>query len=378
MVAFARNLPGRIAWPTAFAYGMSVVGVAIATLLTYYVPPLHEAPTDLYFAVLAVTAWKFGRGPAILVTVLSTLAVDYFIIPPIFSILFDIADITRFAIFAFVALLVCYLQDSYRAVAIRLQHANDELEQRVRERTAALATANQSLMIEVRERQATEGALLESEAKLRNALDSAEFSIKEKEVLNRELNHRVKNNLQIINSLLSIQASRLKDSGNREILKECQHRVRAIALVHQRLCSTTNLAQIDLAAYFRQLVQELFRSYFVGTGKVTPRINVDETAMNIDRLIPCALIVNELVCNAFKYAFPQGQLGEVRVEVHRQNGDICLSVADDGVGFSPDADACRDRVGLQIVQALVEQLSGTIQWENGRGTSAKIIFPIMN
>src|SRR5436190_10471681 len=245
MVAFARNLPGRIAWPTEFAYGMSVVGVAIATLLTYYVPPLHEAPTDLYFAVLAVTAWKFGRGPAILVTVLSTLAVDYFIIPPIFSILFDIADITRFAIFAFVALLVCYLQDSYRAVAIRLQHANDELEQRVRERTAALATANQSLMIEVRERQATEGALLESEAKLRNALDSAEFSIKEKEVLNRELNHRVKNNLQIINSLLSIQASRLKDSGNREILKECQHRVRAIALVHQRLCSTTNLAQID-------------------------------------------------------------------------------------------------------------------------------------
>ena len=157
MVAFARNLQGSFAWSTAFAYGMSVVGVGIATLLTYYVPPLHEAPTDLYFAVLAVTAWKFGRGPAILVTILSTLAVDYFIIPPVFSILFDIADITRFAIFAFVALLVCYLQDSYRAMAIRLQHANDELEQRVRERTAALATANQSLMIEVRERQATEG-----------------------------------------------------------------------------------------------------------------------------------------------------------------------------------------------------------------------------
>jgi two-component sensor histidine kinase len=219
---------------------------------------------------------------------------------------------------------------------------------------------------------------LESEGKLRRALDSAEFSLQEKVVLNRELNHRVKNNLQIINSLLSIQASRLKDSGNREILKECQHRVRAIALVHQRLCGGTNLAQIDLAAYFRQLVQELFRSYFVGTGKVTPRIVVDETAMNIDRLVPCALIVNELVCNAFKYAFPEGQSGEVRVEVHRDQSNVCLTVADDGIGFSPTDSTRRDRVGLQIVQALVEQLSGKIQWENGRGTSATIIFPVMN
>ncbi len=337
-----------------------------------------KAPTDLYFAAIAVTAWKFGRGPAILATIISTLAVDYFIIPPIFSILFDIADVTRFFIFAFVALLICYLQDQYRVIANRVREANDVLESRVRERTAALATANQSLMIEVRERQATEAALLESEGKLRRALDSAEFSLQEKVVLNRELNHRVKNNLQIINSLLSIQASRLKDSGNREILKECQHRVRAIALVHQRLCGGTNLAQIDLAAYFRQLVQELFRSYFVGTGKVTPRIAVDETAMNIDRLVPCALIVNELVCNAFKYAFPEGQSGEVRVEVHRDQNNVCLTVADDGIGFSPTDSTRRDRVGLQIVQALVEQLSGKIQWENGRGTSATIIFPAMN
>jgi two-component sensor histidine kinase len=378
MVSIASNSVGQIRYRPSIAYGMGTLNVAIATALTYFLPPLHEAPTDLYFGAIAVTAWKFGRGPAILATIISTLAVDYFIIPPIFSILFDIADVTRFLIFAFVALLICYLQDLYRGTANRLREANDVLESRVRERTAALATANQSLMIEVRERQATEAALLESEGKLRRALDSAEFSLQEKVVLNRELNHRVKNNLQIINSLLSIQASRLKDSGNREILKECQHRVRAIALVHQRLCGGTNLAQIDLAAYFRQLVQELFRSYFVGTGKVTPRIVVDETAMNIDRLVPCALIVNELVCNAFKYAFPEGQSGEVRVEVHRDQNNVCLTVADDGIGFSPTDSTRRDRVGLQIVQALVEQLSGKIQWENGRGTSATIIFPVLN
>jgi two-component sensor histidine kinase len=378
MISLASDSFGHFRQRAFIRYAMGTLNVAIATALTYSLPPLHEAPTDLYFAAIAVTAWKFGRGPAILATILSTLAVDYFIIPPIFSILFDIADVTRFFIFAFVALLICYLQDLYRGTANRLREANDVLESRVCERTAALATANQSLMIEVRERQATEAALLESEGKLRRALDSAEFSLQEKVVLNRELNHRVKNNLQIINSLLSIQASRLKDSGNREILKECQHRVRAIALVHQRLCGGTNLAQIDLAAYFRQLVQELFRSYFVGTGKVTPRIVVDETAMNIDRLVPCALIVNELVCNAFKYAFPEGQSGEVRVEVHRDQNNVCLTVADDGIGFSPTEATRRDRVGLQIVQALVEQLSGKIQWENGRGTSATIVFPVMN
>jgi two-component sensor histidine kinase len=378
MVSIASHSIGQIRPRATIAYSMGVLNVAIATALTFFLPPLHEAPTDLYFGAIAVTAWKFGRGPAILATVLSTLAVDYFIIPPIFSILFDIADVTRFAIFAFVGLLICYLQDRYRGTANRLREANDVLESRVQERTAALATANQSLMIEVRERQSTEGALLESEAKLRRALDSAECSLQEKVVLNRELNHRVKNNLQIINSLLSIQASRLKDSGNQEILKECQHRVRAIALVHQRLCGGTTLAQIDLAAYFRQLVQELFRSYFVGTGKVTPRIIVDETAMNIDRLVPCALIVNELVCNAFKYAFPEGQSGEVRVEVHRQQQDIRLIVADDGIGFSPAEATRRDRVGLQIVQALVEQLSGKLHWENGRGTSATITFPVTN
>ena len=85
-----------------------------------------------------------------------------------------------------------------------------------------------------------------------------------------------------------------------------------------------------------------------------------------------------MVCNAFKYAFPEGQSGEVRVEVHRDQNNVCLTVADDGIGFSPTVSTRRDRVGLQIVQALVEQLSGKIQWENGRGTSATIIFPVMN
>jgi two-component sensor histidine kinase len=201
------------------------------------------------------------------------------------------------------------------------------------------------------------------------------LALNEKEILFRELDHRVKNNLQIISSLLSLQGGQLRDPSSRELFKECQHRVRAIALVHQRLCGGTNLANIDLGAYFRQLVQELLRSYYSGQGKITPNVVVDQTVISIEHLIPCALIVNELVCNAFKYAFPAGKSGEVRVEVRRNDGLVSLTVADDGVGFSPGEAQGRSGVGLQIVQSLVEQLSGRLQWTNGHGTSATITFP---
>ena len=194
----------------------------------------------------------------------------------------------------------------------------------------------------------------------------------------RELNHRVKNNLQIISSLLSLQRTRIPDRRCQELFSECQHRVRAIALAHQRLCGGPSLANIDLAAYFDQLVRELSHSYCVGPGHVTPRVVVEDTVLGVDHLVPAALIVNELVCNAFKYAFPDGRSGEVRLEVQRKEGNVRLIVADDGIGFSPEKSASQDSVGLQIVQALVDQLSGKLSWTNGRGTCATITFPEIN
>jgi two-component sensor histidine kinase len=375
MPRFPRDLAGYIRDHQLLAYVISIFSVAIATLVTFFVPPLHEAPTDLFFAAIVITAWLCGKGPTFLATILSTLAVDFFIIPPVFSILLDLADLTRFVIFAMVALSICYLQDRYKQAADHLREANDVLEARVQERTAKLATTNKALLNEITERQTAEKALLESQANLRLALGSAEISIKEKEVLNRELNHRVKNNLQIISSLLSIQSSKIQGRENQEILKECQHRIRAIALVHQRLCGGTNLTSIDLSEYFSKLVQELFRSYYVGHGTITPQVSVDALALNIDRLIPCALIVNELVCNAFKYAFPNGQSGEVRVELRRAGGQISLSVSDNGVGFSLPTTPLRCSAGLQIVRALVDQLSGHLHWTNGCGTLATVTFP---
>jgi two-component sensor histidine kinase len=378
MPRFPRDLTGYIRDHRILAYAISVLAVSIATAVTFYVEPLHEAPTDLYFAAIVITAWLCGKGPAVLATIISTLAVDFFIIPPIFSILLDLADLTRFIIFAMVALSICYLQDLYKQAAVRLREANDVLEARVDERTAKLAAANQALVEEVRERQAAEDALIQSEANLRLALGSTELSLKEKEVLNRELNHRVKNNLQIISSLLSIQSSKIQGRENQEIFKECQHRIRAIALVHQRLCGAANLTSIDLSEYFNKLVHELFRSYYVGHGAVSPHVTIDAITLNIDRLIPCALIVNELVCNAFKYAFPDGRSGDVSVELRRANGHISLAVSDNGVGFTQPQTQPRCSAGLQIVRALVDQLSGQLQWANGCGTLATVTFPETN
>jgi two-component sensor histidine kinase len=361
-----------------FAYAVCVLGVVAATVITDALTPLHATPNILFLAVVVAAAWYGGRGPAILAIVLSALSVDFFLVEPVFSVLSSVADFMRLIEFTGVATFILYLQRQYQQIAVRLHEANDVLEARVAERTADLATSNRSLQREVRERQEAEAALRTSEANLRQALDETASSLGEKEILLRELNHRVKNNLQIITSLLSLQRTRIQDPSCQELFAECQHRVRAIALAHQRLCGAPSLANIDLAAYFDQLVRELSRSFCVGTGVVTPSVVVEETKLGVDQLVPTALIVNELVCNALKYAFPEGRSGEVHVEVRRDGGDVNLIVSDDGIGFSPDQARQQSSVGLQIVQALVDQLSGRLQWTNGRGTRAKITFPEVN
>jgi two-component sensor histidine kinase len=365
----------RQAWRDRFAYVVCVLGVAAATIVTDALPPLHATPNILFLVVVVATAWYGGRGPAIVAIILSALAVDYFLVPPLYSVLTSIADVMRLIEYALVAGFILYLQHCYLEIARRLKEANDVLEARVGERTADLAAANESLQREVHERQDAEAALRASEANLRDALETTANSLREKDVLLRELNHRVKNNLQIITSLLSLQRARITDRGTQELFAECQNRVRAIALAHQRLCRAPSLAEIDLAAYFDQLVRELSRSYSVGTGTVETRVNVDQIVLSVDHLVPTSLIVNELVCNALKYAFPEGRSGEVCVDLHRENGMVNVTVADNGVGFTPDCSKPQTSVGLRIVEALVEQLSGKIHWANGLGTRATVTFP---
>lgn len=360
------------------AYGVSLLGIGAALLLTHVLSPLHSTPTVIFFAAVVVAAWAGGRGPAFLATLCSILAVDFFFVHQRLSLLSELADLVRLSAFTLVALLICSLQDNYQRIATRLRQANDVLETRVQERTADLTAVNESLTAEIQERQRAEATLKESEAKLRAAISATEMALREKEVLLRELHHRVKNNLQIITSILSLQGGRIQDRSCQELFKDCQQRVRIIALVHERLCRAPNLTKLNLDSYFRDLVQDLLRCYSVNSGVVRPRVVIEDVAVRIDHLIPCALIVNELVCNALKYAFPDGRSGEVRVEVRRRDGHVCLIVADDGVGFTPLEGRRGNGVGHQIVQALVDQLSGRLEWANGSGTSATVTFPEPN
>jgi two-component sensor histidine kinase len=356
-------------------YGLGTLWVLIAIAVTWTVPPLHATPSVLFFAAVVAATWRSGRGPVIWAIGLSSVIIDFFLIEPKLSLLSSLADVLRLGTFSAVAISILYLRDNYKRAADRLREANDGLELRVNERTAELRNANASLVKEVHVRQQAEDALRSSEVSLRQALADIEVSLKEKEILLRELHHRVNNNLQIITSMLSLQARRIQDSTAQELFHECQHRVRAIALVHQRLCDSANLTHVDSTAYFQQLVQEVFHSYGAGGEIITSHVDTNGAVLGIDQLIPCALIVNELVCNAVKYAFPAGESGEVRVELCHANGQISLTVADNGVGCSPTDGSAPRGVGLQIVEALVEQLSGKLSWGNGRGTSVAVTFP---
>lgn len=201
-------------------------------------------------------------------------------------------------------------------------------------------------------------------------------SLKEKEVLLKEIHHRVKNNLQIISSLLNLQSGYIQDSQAGEMFKESRNRVKSMALIHERLYQSKDLARIDFAEYVRNLTTHLFRSYGVNTHAVGLKIAVGKILLDIDTAIPCGLIINELVTNSLKYAFPPGVAGEIRIDLHRENnGCLALVVSDNGAGLPPDFDFHNtDSLGLQLVSTLTEQLEGTIQLERDSGTTFKILL----
>jgi len=243
-----------------------------------------------------------------------------------------------------------------------LRRAHDELEMRVQERTAELARANEVLQAEIAERKRAE--------------EQIKASLREKEVLLKEIHHRVKNNLQVISSLLYLQSKNIKDKETLEMFQDGQNRVRSMALVHERLYGSQDLARIDLAEYVRNLTSYLFRSYGVNTNAIELKISADDVFLDIDTAIPCGLIINELVSNCLKHAFPDGREGEIRIEFD-SDGDnkFTLLASDNGVGFPKDLDfRDMESLGLQLVNMLVNQLEGTIDLDTSGGTAFKIRF----
>ncbi len=207
-------------------------------------------------------------------------------------------------------------------------------------------------------------------------LEETQRRLGEKEVLLKEVHHRVKNNLQVISSLLSLQSARIGDAGVRDALRESQNRVRSMALIHEKLYQSSDLAQVDFAGYLRSLVNFLAQSYRQHADHVTLDVQAKSVQLDLETAIPCGLIVNELVSNSLKHAFPDGRPGSITVSLLPDDaGRWCLRVTDDGVGYAePTRDTPRTSLGLSLVETLTAQLGGTITVNTGPGVTTAICF----
>ncbi|NVN89303.1 MAG: PAS domain S-box protein [Desulfuromonadales bacterium] len=202
-------------------------------------------------------------------------------------------------------------------------------------------------------------------------------SLAEKVVLLKEVHHRVKNNLQIISSLLDLQSYSIRDEQSRSYFRDSQDRIRSMALVHERLYLSKNFASIDLGEYVRDLSRHLFDSHAVDSDRIFLKVVAGDLSLEIDRAIPCGLIINELMINSLKHAFPGQRAGEIVVCcAMREDGWIRVSVSDNGVGMPPGLDFMHtETLGLQLVTMLVKQLGGQINVEHDNGTSFVFLFP---
>jgi two-component sensor histidine kinase len=209
------------------------------------------------------------------------------------------------------------------------------------------------------------------------AEEQIKASLKEKEVLLQEIHHRVKNNLQVISSLLNLQASTIESPETLEAFRESQNRIRSMALIHEQLYKSHDLASIEFGAYVRNLAAFLFRSYGADAGRINLEIEADEVSLGINQAVPCGLILNELMSNALKHAFPAGREGEIRVALGASEDNVTLVFSDNGVGLPTNMDyRAMTSLGLQLVSTLVDQLDGEIELENKNGTGFKLAFPM--
>lgn len=212
----------------------------------------------------------------------------------------------------------------------------------------------------------------------KEAENQLKTALAEKEALLRELYHRTKNNMQMISSMLSLQADFINDAQIVGVFKDMGNRIRSMSLVHQRLYQSRNLSSIDLGEYLNELIGLLLQSYNARPDMIEIALEAEPVTVFIDTAIPCGLIINELVSNSLKYAFPGDRTGKITISLSKTaENDIMLAVSDNGVGALPDFDPrTHGKLGMQIVLALGEQqLSGKVSFELEHGFSSKVRFP---
>jgi len=222
--------------------------------------------------------------------------------------------------------------------------------------------------------------IIEDITERKKAEEKLKASLEEKEVLLKEIHHRVKNNLQVISSLLNLQSGYIEDERYAEMFKESQNRVRSMALVHEKLYQSKDLVRIDLAGYIESMVQELRRAYGAEGARIAVKAEVDDIRLGVDQAMPCGLIINELVSNCMKHAFSQREGGEIRIAMRQVGGDeVELEVSDNGAGISEGMEIRNaETLGLRLVSILAEdQLGGEMELDRTEGTRFRIRFRVM-
>jgi PAS domain S-box-containing protein len=200
-------------------------------------------------------------------------------------------------------------------------------------------------------------------------------SLQEKELLLKEIHHRVKNNLQIIVSLLKLQSRYVKDPKDLNIFNSSRSRVETMSLIHEKLYKSRDISDIDLGGYIKDLVSHILKAYNVNHEEISFSLIADEVKLSIDTAIPCGLIINELVNNILKYAFPPGYKGRIEIKIKKSSDDIILEVSDNGVGIPSSFDINNsDSLGLQLVDTLIKQISGNVVTDTLNGTKFTIKF----
>jgi two-component sensor histidine kinase len=248
----------------------------------------------------------------------------------------------------------------FKLMESEIRSLNTVLEQRVKDRTDALVKANEALEEEIAQRQ-------EAEKMLQRSYD-------EKVLLLKEIHHRVKNNLQIIASLLNLQSRYIRDESSLAVIRESQNRVKAMALVHEKLYRAEDISHISLYDYVRFLGTGLFQFYDAKSRGIQFTLDIRDVNVDIDAAIPLGLILNELISNSLKYAFPAGRKGEIAINIKKESHTITVLFRDNGIGIPAELD-WRDTqsLGLRLVNTLVDQLNGTIELDRTAGTQFTLI-----
>jgi PAS domain S-box-containing protein len=212
----------------------------------------------------------------------------------------------------------------------------------------------------------------------KRAGDAVLASLREKEVLLREIHHRVKNNLQLISGLLDMTRSRTEDPQTRDILSDVMLKIQTMAQIHTKVYESSQIDRVDLGSQIRDQVRALSQLYADTTRRVETVVDSSEVTLPIDQAVPLALVVNEILSNAYKHAFAGRREGKVEVSITRRKARIRLTIRDDGVGMPPGFDLERsDTLGLKLVRALVtQQLRGTLEFRGHRGTEVIVELPV--